>query len=150
MNKILIFALSLFLFSSAAHAGEIVISLKDKTLSFYSDDGYIYEYPVAVPKRGAQWTGTEIVVSKRKWPTWIPTENTKKAKPYLPDRVPPGPDNPLGARALYLGDTLYRIHGTNDPNSIGRPASRGCFRMLNEHVIELYEMVDIGTPVHVY
>jgi lipoprotein-anchoring transpeptidase ErfK/SrfK len=150
MIRVLAFVLSFVLFSSVSYAAEIVISLRDKTLTYYTDHGYVYEYPIAVPKAGAQWTGTEIVTNKRKWPTWTPTENIRKIKPHLPQSVPPGPDNPLGARALYLGDTLYRIHGTNDPKSIGSPASRGCFRMINEHVVELYEMVEIGTPVHVY
>lgn len=108
-------------------------------------------YGIAVGRDGAAWTGEAVIGRKAKWPTWTPTANMRKRNPKLPARQEGGPRNPLGARALYLfrdgRDTLYRIHGTNEPSSIGKAASSGCIRMLNEDVFELYGSVQLGTRV---
>jgi lipoprotein-anchoring transpeptidase ErfK/SrfK len=132
---------------SVADAAVISIDNKRKVLTLIQDDGYIIEYPIAVGRDGLRWKGQHVITRKEKWPTWTPSPSMRKRNPSLPVRVSGGPDNPLGARALYLGNTLYRIHGTNDPSSIGRASSSGCFRMYNEDVIDLYNRVSIGTLV---
>ncbi len=96
-----------------------------------------------------QWTGETFVQSKAKNPGWTPPPAMRRRSPYLPAYMPPGPNNPLGIRAIYLGWTEYRIHGTNSPGSIGTEASSGCIRMLNSDVMDLYERVHIGAPVYV-
>lgn len=114
-------------------------------------------YGVGVGKAGLEFTGTAVIERKAEWPSWRPTNDMIRRNPEryakFADGVPGGPDNPLGARALYLyrngRDTYYRIHGTTEPSSIGRSVSNGCIRMLNEHVIQLYDRVPIGTPVTV-
>lgn len=146
-KKISIFVACFIGMMSVANAAVISIDNKRKTLTLIQDDGYIIEYPIAVGKDGFRWKGQQVITRKEKWPTWTPPASMRKRNPSLPQTVSGGPDNPLGARALYLGDTLYRIHGTNDPNSIGRAASSGCFRMYNEDVIDLYNRVPIGTVV---
>src|SRR4029079_15507450 len=108
-----------------------------------------FRYGVGVGKEGFQWGGILKVSRKDEWPSWRPPADMLKRNPKLPTFMEGGPGNPLGARALYLGDTIYRIHGTNQPNSIGHAMSSGCFRMLNEHVIALYGRVPIGTLVAV-
>lgn len=133
--------------SGQSNADIIDIDNKRKVLTLIQDDGTMIKYPIAVGRKGVQWTGQHVVTRKVEWPSWTPSPAMRKRHPGLPGYVPGGPENPLGARALYLGDTLYRIHGTNDPNSIGRAASSGCFRMHNEDVIDLYERVKIGTVV---
>lgn len=133
--------------STVSEADMIDIDNKKKVLTLIQDDGTMIQYPIAVGRNGLQWTGQHVITRKAKWPSWNPSPNMRRKHPGLPGYVPGGPDNPLGARALYLGDTLYRIHGTNDPKSIGRAASSGCFRMRNEDVIDLYERVDVGTVV---
>lgn len=134
------------LFACSAHGTEIIVDQKAKTLMVV-DDKYIAIYPIAVGRPGAQWKGTMHISAKKMWPDWHPTTSMRKRKPGLPDNVPGGMHNPLGARALYLGSSLYRIHGTNEPNSIGRAVSSGCIRMRNDDVIDLYERVPIGTKV---
>ena len=108
-------------------------------------------FGTAVGREGASWHGTAIVGRKAKWPSWTPTANMRKKNPKLPLRMAGGPKNPLGARALYLFkdgvDTLYRIHGTNEPPSIGKSASSGCIRMFNECIFELFAEVPVGTRV---
>lgn len=136
--------------SATAVAAWIEVDTKNKILIFYDDSGIIRTYPVAVPRKRLQWSGTHTISRKSEWPSWTPTERMRKRDPNLPKHVPGGPDNPLGARALYLGDTMYRIHGNNDPESIGRAVSSGCIRMHNADIIELYDLVPIGTPVTVY
>ena len=106
-------------------------------------------YPISVGREGFTWTGTEAISRVAEWPDWHPPEEMRDRDPSLPEKMSGGIKNPLGAKAIYLGNTLYRIHGTNDPKSIGRAASSGCFRMLNGHVVDLASRVQIGTPVTV-
>lgn len=132
--------------------GEILILTSKHRLYLGLADGKMKSYPVAVGHRGAQWSGSAIIGMKVKNPTWRPTANQRKKK-KLPAVVKPGPSNPLGIRALYLfqngQDTLYRIHGTNQPSSIGKSVSSGCIRMRNADVSDLYERVGNGTRVTV-
>jgi lipoprotein-anchoring transpeptidase ErfK/SrfK len=128
--------------------GDIVIVNHERSLYFVEEPGHAIRYPVAIGKLDDQWAGVETITAKRENPQWFPSEDIQWEM-GVPPTVPPGPQNPLGPRALYLGDTLYRIHGTNRPGSIGGAVSHGCFRMHNPHIIELYEKVQIGANVHV-
>jgi lipoprotein-anchoring transpeptidase ErfK/SrfK len=136
--------------STKAGRGSIVIFTSEHTLYYTSPSGEQFAYPIAVGREGKQWFGTTRVVSKKEHPEWRPTAEMRRKNPKLPAVVNPGPANPLGTRALYLADGLLRIHGTNDPSSIGSNASSGCFRMYRQDIEELYEMVRAGTPVTVY
>jgi lipoprotein-anchoring transpeptidase ErfK/SrfK len=127
--------------------GTILIVNADRHLYYVLGEGRAIRYNIAVGKPSEQWTGEYFVTRMRENPGWGPTASMRRRNPSLPRYVAPGPNNPLGVRAIYLGWSLYRIHGTNAPNSIGRAASSGCFRMLNEDVSHLYEHVHIGTPV---
>jgi lipoprotein-anchoring transpeptidase ErfK/SrfK len=104
---------------------------------------------VATAKRGFEWAGIHTVSAKVKWPDWSPPKQMRKRRPELPAYMKGGPENPLGARAIYLGSSLYRIHGTNEPASIGKSASSGCIRMLNADVSELFQHVRLGATVTV-
>lgn len=127
--------------------GTIIIVNSERRLYYVLGDGRAIVYPVAVGKPGDVWTGESVVTRKTKNPGWSPTPSMRRRNPRLPRYVPPGPRNPLGVRAMYLGWSFYIIHGTNAPHSIGRAASSGCIRMLNEHVIDLYDRVRVGTKV---
>jgi lipoprotein-anchoring transpeptidase ErfK/SrfK len=127
----------------------IVIRSSKKILEFYQNGKFKKLYKVAVGKDGWRVYGKFWVRKKVKWPNWVPTKRIKEENPNLPDIVYGGPKNPLGARALYLGYSAVRIHGTNNPKSIGKAVSHGCFRMKNEDIIELYSMVKVGTPVYI-
>ncbi|MFN3719763.1 MAG: L,D-transpeptidase [Rhizobium rhizophilum] len=131
--------------------GTIVIDTRERFLYLVMADGMAKRYGVGVGKPGFEWAGTHKVTSKREWPDWRPPQEMiarEAAKGhFLPAHMPGGPENPLGARALYLGSTLYRIHGTNAPWSIGNGVSSGCIRMRNEDVTDLYERVKVGTRV---
>lgn len=127
--------------------GTITISTRQHTLVYTTSQGEQFAYPIAVGREGKQWFGTTRVVSKRPHPEWRPTASMRAKNPRLPVVVKAGPQNPLGTRAIYLADGLLRIHGTNDPSSIGTNASSGCFRMYRQDVEELYEMVQPGTQV---
>ena len=134
--------------------GTIVIDTQNKFLYYVLADGMAIRYGVGVGREGFGWTGTVEVGAKRKWPTWTPPPEMIERRPELVEYaggMPGGPDNPLGARAMYLfdngRDTMFRIHGTNEPWSIGQNVSSGCIRMLNEHVSELYRMAAVGTKV---
>ncbi len=129
-------------FSSKYEKGSIIIVNNTRRLYYVIKKGRAMRYPIAVGKPKAQWTGHSFVQSKRKNPIWIPPWNKSK-------RVKGGPQSPLGIRAIYLGWSLYRIHGTNEPRSIGKAASHGCFRMLNRDVADLYKRVHISAPVHI-
>ena len=122
--------------------GSVVVVNQQRRLYYVLGDGRAIRYPIAVGSTDNLWTGQSFVQSKAKDPKWIPPWDTER-------EVEPGPDNPLGPRAIYLGWTLYRIHGTNSPRSIGGAASSGCFRMYNHHAKDLYERVHIGAPVYV-
>lgn len=128
-------------------SGTILIATREHTLIYTTPWGKEFAYPIAVGREGKQWYGTTRVVSKREHPEWRPTVSMRQKNPRLPVVVKPGPANPLGTRAIYLADGLLRIHGTNDPSSIGTNASSGCFRMYREDVEELYDMVQPGTRV---
>jgi lipoprotein-anchoring transpeptidase ErfK/SrfK len=136
--------------STKTGRGSIKIVTSEHTLYYTAPSGEQFAYPIAVGREGKQWFGTTRVVSKKEHPEWRPTAEMRRKNPKLPAVVSPGPSNPLGTRALYLADGLLRIHGTNDPSSIGSNASSGCFRMYRHDVEELYEMVRAGTPVTVY
>lgn len=131
--------------------GTILIDTKNKFLYLHRSDGTARRYGIAVGGTGHSWSGTAKVGRKAEWPAWYPTDDMRNLTPGLPRRISPGTHNPLGARALYLyrnsEDTLYRIHGTSEPWTIGTDASSGCIRMINEDVIDLYDQVPIGTTV---
>ncbi|WP_336886940.1 L,D-transpeptidase [Methylobacterium sp. SyP6R] len=136
-------------YPGAQSAGTIVVDTAARLLYLVRGDGTAVRYRVAVGRPGTTWKGMQTITAKQEWPQWTPTPEMRRSRPGLPRHVAGGPRNPLGARALYLGSTLYRIHGTTDPRSIGRAASAGCFRMLNDDVIELYRFVPVGTKVQV-
>ena len=133
--------------------GSIVVDTAQKFLYLVESGGKARRYGIAVGKEGFQWDGLLKVSKKAQWPDWRPPPEMiareKKKGRVLPAVMDGGPANPLGARALYLGDTLYRIHGTNAPWTIGHNVSSGCIRMRNEDVVDLYERVKVGTTVHV-
>jgi lipoprotein-anchoring transpeptidase ErfK/SrfK len=129
--------------------GSVVVDQSQKKLYYVLGDGKAYAYPVAVGKKGFKWTGSQKVSSVKSWPDWVPPEEMRQRKPNLPLRMTGGINNPLGAKAIYLGNSLYRIHGTNDSSSIGTEASSGCIRMHNGHVVHLAQLVKPGTAVHV-
>lgn len=131
--------------------GTIIIDTSDRYLYLITGQGTALRYGIAVGKEGYQWEGSMRVTKKREWPDWRPPQEmidrAKAQGKVLPPVVKGGPNNPLGARALYLGFSEYRIHGTTQPSSIGKAASSGCIRMLNEHVIDLYDRVRRGARV---
>ena len=131
--------------------GTIVVDTSDRYLYLIVDQGRAIRYGVAVGREGYTWEGQMKVTKKAEWPDWRPPADMiareKKKGKTLPTVVKGGPGNPLGARALYLGRSEYRIHGTNAPKSIGHNASSGCIRMLNEHIIDVYNKVPVGTRV---
>lgn len=128
--------------------GEVVVSFGDRRLYYVTERGEAISYPIAIPRPESRWQGVLRVTMKRVNPPWTPTPSMRKENPELPAHVPGGdPYNPLGVRALYLGSTLYRIHGTDAPWTIGDNVSKGCVRMHNEHVIDLYQRVKIGAKV---
>ncbi len=135
-------------FSKRYSTGTIVVSFGDRRLYHVVKRGKAISYPVAVPKGAARWSGQSFVSRKQVNPPWTPTQEMRRENPKLPAFVPGGhPRNPLGKRALYLGNTLYRIHGTDAPWTIGQAVSHGCIRMHNSHVAELYRRVHIGAKV---
>ncbi|WP_271167603.1 L,D-transpeptidase [Hansschlegelia plantiphila] len=131
--------------------GTIVIDTGSKFLYFVEPDGRAMRYGVGVGKEGFGWTGQAKVGAKQEWPDWVPPPEMLQRRPELPLRMSGGPENPLGARAMYLykdgKDTLFRIHGTNEPLTIGKAMSSGCIRMINFDVQDLYERVPVGTKV---
>lgn len=129
--------------------GSIVISTKQRKLFLVLPGGKARQYSVGVGRPGFEWYGVHKISRKSEWPDWRPPAEMRKRQPYLPAFMPGGPGNPLGARALYLGSSIYRIHGTVENHTIGSAVSSGCIRMLNEDVMDLYTRVTIGTTVHV-
>jgi lipoprotein-anchoring transpeptidase ErfK/SrfK len=127
--------------------GTIIVRQREKRLYYVLGNGQAIQYAVAVGREGAAWAGTATVSNKREWPSWTPTPEILRRQPNLPRHMEGGPQNPMGARALYLGDTLYRIHGTNEPWMIGEEVSSGCIRMTNEDVIDLYNRTRMGATV---
>jgi lipoprotein-anchoring transpeptidase ErfK/SrfK len=133
--------------------GSIVIRTPERALYYVTGEGEAIRYRVGVGREGFQWAGHSRIVAKREWPSWTPPARMiarEAAKGItIPTYMEGGPNNPLGARALYIGGTIYRIHGTNNARSIGGAVSSGCIRMLNADVIDLYDRVSIGSQVHV-
>lgn len=127
--------------------GTIIVDTPSKYLFLVQPDGKALRYGIGVGRPGFAWAGVKTVSQKREWPDWRPPEDMLRRRPDLPTFMPGGPENPLGARALYLGSSLYRIHGSNEPWTIGQAVSSGCIRMRNEDVIDLYERVKVGTKV---
>ena len=127
--------------------GTILISTSERRLYFVMPNGQAIRYGVGVGRPGFEWAGTKVVSQKREWPSWTPPAQMLRRRPDLPRHMQGGIDNPLGARAMYLGSSLYRIHGSNEPNTIGQAVSSGCIRMTNEDVTDLYERVRVGTRV---
>lgn len=134
-------------------AGTIIVDIDDRFLYLVTGEGQAIRYGVGVGRQGFSWRGVATVGRKSVWPDWRPTSTMKRIKPELPEFVEAGINNPLGARALYLyqdgRDILFRIHGTNEPWSIGEQVSSGCIRLLNEDVADLYSRVNVGTTVYV-
>src|SRR5262245_43980630 len=130
-------------------ANSIVIDTGGRKLYYVLAEYRAYQYAIGVGRDGFGWTGTEKISRKQAWPDWYPPSEMRDRDPRLPVKMTGGIKNPLGATALYLGNTLYRIHGTNDPKSIGRAESSGCFRMLNSAALHLASITEIGTPVAV-
>jgi lipoprotein-anchoring transpeptidase ErfK/SrfK len=127
--------------------GTIVIDTNARFLYLVEGGGMARRYGIGVGRPGFTWAGIKQVSAKREWPSWTPPAEMLKRRPDLPRFMEGGPDNPLGARALYLGSSLYRIHGSNEPWTIGTNVSSGCIRMRNQDVIDLYERVRVGTRV---
>ncbi len=134
-------------YQSSASPGTIVVDTRSRYLYFVLGNNQAMRYSIAVGMEGYGFHGTSTVSAKREWPDWNPTPGELKRFPDLPTHMAGGPDNPLGARALYLGSTLFRIHGTNEPWKIGAAVSSGCIRMANDDAIDLYDRARIGATV---
>ena len=128
-------------------AGTVIIDTKARWLYLVQADGTAIRYGIGVGRPGFAWTGIKHISQMREWPDWRPPDQMLKRRPDLPRFMTGGPENPLGARALYLGSSLFRIHGSNEPWTIGSAVSSGCIRMRNEDVIDLYGRVSVGTKV---
>jgi lipoprotein-anchoring transpeptidase ErfK/SrfK len=127
--------------------GTVIINTRERHLYLVQDNGRALRYGIGVGRPGFTWAGAHSITQMREWPDWRPPAEMLRRQPHLPRHMQGGPDNPLGARAMYLGSTLYRIHGSNEPWTIGQAVSSGCIRMRNEDVIDLYGRVRVGTRV---
>ena len=127
--------------------GTLVIETGERRLYLVLDDGMAMKYGIGVGRDGFTWAGTHRITRKAEWPGWTPPAQMRKRVPDLPAYMEGGPDNPLGARALYIGSTLYRVHGTSEPWSIGQAVSSGCIRLTNDDVSDLYERVAVGAKI---
>ncbi len=134
-------------YSTRYAPGTIVVSTSERRLYYVLGNGQAIQYGVGVGRPGFEWAGSKTVTMKREWPDWRPPAQMLRRRPDLPRHMAGGPDNPLGARAMYLGGSLYRIHGSNEPETIGQAVSSGCIRMTNDDVVDLYERVKVGTRV---
>ena len=134
-------------YSGPGAPGAIVVDTPDRFLFLVEPNGKALRYGIGVGRPGFEWSGVKRISRKSEWPDWTPPQEMLLRRPDLPRRMAGGPGNPLGARALYLGSSLYRIHGTNEPSTIGHNVSSGCIRMMNEDVIDLYGRVTVGTQV---
>ena len=132
---------------AAYSPGTILIDTRERRLYLMQSNGQALSYGIGVGRDGFRWSGVHRITAKREWPGWTPPAQMLRRRPDLPRHMPGGVDNPLGARAMYLGSTLYRIHGSNEPETIGQAVSSGCFRMTNEDVVDLYNRVSVGTTV---
>jgi lipoprotein-anchoring transpeptidase ErfK/SrfK len=127
--------------------GTVIIDTPSTYLYLVLGNGKALRYGIGVGREGFTWSGTQTISKKAEWPDWTPPPEMIARQPYLPRYMAGGPGNPLGARAMYLGSTEYRIHGTNDPSTIGRQVSSGCIRLTNEDVTDLYNRISVGTKV---
>lgn len=127
--------------------GTIIVSTSERFLYVVQGNGRALRYGIGVGREGFQWQGLLKISRKQEWPDWTPPPEMIQRQPYLPRFMAGGPGNPMGARALYLGSTVYRIHGTNQPQTIGTAVSSGCFRLVNADIMDLYERIPVGTKV---
>ncbi len=134
-------------YASRQTPGTVIIDTKNTFLYFVLNDTQALRYGIGVGREGFTWSGEQTVARKAEWPDWHPPAEMVSRQPYLPRFMAGGPGNPLGARAMYLGETEYRIHGTNKPDTIGKRVSSGCIRLTNEDVVDLYERVKVGAKV---
>jgi lipoprotein-anchoring transpeptidase ErfK/SrfK len=134
-------------FSGPYRPGTIVISTAERRLYLVTAPGQAIRYGIGVGRVGFTWAGTTAISAKKEWPDWTPPSQMLQRRPDLPRHMVGGIENPLGARAMYLGSSLYRIHGSNEPDTIGTAVSSGCFRMTNDDVVDLYNRVGVGTKV---
>jgi lipoprotein-anchoring transpeptidase ErfK/SrfK len=134
-------------YSGPYSPGSILINSGERRLYFVLPGHQAIKYGVGVGRPGFEWAGVKHIANKREWPDWTPPPQMLKRRPDLPRHMEGGIDNPLGARAMYLSGTLYRIHGSNEPDTIGQAVSSGCIRMTNEDVIDLYERAKVGANV---
>jgi len=134
-------------YRSGEAAGTVIIDTPNTYLYYVLGNGKAIRYGIGVGREGFTWSGTQTISRKAEWPDWTPPPEMITRQPYLPRFMAGGPENPLGARAMYLGGTVYRIHGTNAPSTIGGQVSSGCIRLVNEDVIDLYSRVGVGTKV---
>jgi len=130
--------------------GTIIVETAERRLYFVLPGGEAIKYGIGVGRDGFRWSGQHTITRKAEWPGWTPPPEMRKRVPDLPAYMPGGPDNPLGARALYIGSTLYRLHGTSEPWTIGQAVSSGCIRLTNEDIIDLYDRVKVGSLVVVH
>jgi lipoprotein-anchoring transpeptidase ErfK/SrfK len=138
-------------FTTTLAPGSILIRTSERKLYYVLPEGRAIQYGIGVGRDGFTWSGTDKITKKAEWPEWRPPqemiEREQERGNYIPAHMAGGPENPLGARALYIGETMYRIHGTNQPWSIGLAVSSGCIRLLNEEVIDLFNRVEVGANV---
>jgi lipoprotein-anchoring transpeptidase ErfK/SrfK len=134
-------------YPSSEAPGTVIIDTPNTYLYLVLGNGHALRYGIGVGREGFTWSGVQQITKKAEWPDWTPPPEMLERQPYLPRFMAGGPGNPLGARAMYLGGTVYRIHGTNAPQTIGEHVSSGCIRMVNEDVIDLYGRVNLGTKV---
>ena len=134
-------------YASKEAPGTVIIDTPHTFLYYVLGNGKAIRYGIGVGREGFTWSGTQTISRKAEWPDWTPPPEMIQRQPYLPRFVAGGPGNPLGARAMYLGGTVYRIHGTNAPETIGHAVSSGCFRLVNDDVVDLYDRVPVGTHV---
>ncbi len=135
------------LYRTSEPPGTLIVHTSERFLYLVQGNGRALRYGIGVGREGFQWQGLLKISRKQEWPDWTPPPEMIQRQPYLPRFMAGGPGNPLGARALYLGATVYRIHGTNQPQTIGSAVSSGCFRLVNNDVIDLFERVPVGTKV---
>jgi lipoprotein-anchoring transpeptidase ErfK/SrfK len=134
-------------YRSSEAPGTIIVHTSERFLYVVQPNGRALRYGIGVGRDGFQWQGLLRITRKQEWPDWTPPPEMIERQPYLPRFMAGGPGNPMGARALYLGTTVYRIHGTNQPQTIGSAVSSGCFRLVNADVIDLYDRIPVGTKV---
>jgi lipoprotein-anchoring transpeptidase ErfK/SrfK len=134
-------------FRTTEPPGSIVVHTNERFLYLVQENNRAMRYGIGVGRDGFQWAGQHKISRKQEWPDWRPPPEMIERQPYLPRFMAGGPGNPMGARALYIGQTIYRIHGTNQPQTIGHAVSSGCFRLVNGDIVDLYDRVPVGTRI---